>query len=67
MFAFLRQSGVAIAMLAGTLLFCPNHSQAQPGLKKVRVSIPAANVTYLPFYAAKDRGYYKDEGIDVEF
>ena len=24
-------------------------------------------MTYLPFYAAKDRGYYKDEGIDVEF
>ena len=67
MFASLRESGVAIAMLAGTLLFCPDHSQAQPGLKKVRVSIPAANVTYLPFYAAKDRGYYKDEGIDVEF
>ncbi len=66
MFPFLRESGFAIVILA-TLLFCPNRSQAQPGLKKVRVSIPAANVTYLPFYAAKDRGYYKDEGIDVEF
>ena len=66
MFALLRESGVAIVILA-TLLFCASHSQAQPGLKKVRVSIPAANVTYLPFYAAKDRGYYKDEGIDVEF
>jgi hypothetical protein len=30
-----------MVMLAGALLFCPNHSQAQPALKKVRVSIPA--------------------------
>jgi NitT/TauT family transport system substrate-binding protein len=65
--AFLGRSGVAIALLAAAVLVCASHSQAQPGLKKVRVSIPAANVTYLPFYAAKDRGYYKDEGIDVEF
>jgi hypothetical protein len=41
MFAFVRQSGVVMVMLAGALLFCPNHSQAQPALKKVRVSIPA--------------------------
>jgi ABC-type nitrate/sulfonate/bicarbonate transport system substrate-binding protein len=65
MFAFVRQSGVVMVMLAGALLFCPHHSQAQPALKKVRVSIPAANVTYLPFYAAKDRGYYKDEAITL--
>jgi NitT/TauT family transport system substrate-binding protein len=67
MFAFVRQSGVVMVMLAGALLFWAEPSQAQPALKKVRVSIPAANVTYLPFYAAKDRGYYKDEAIDVEF
>jgi hypothetical protein len=57
MCAFVRQSAVVMVLLAGALLFCANHSQAQPALKKVRVSIPAANVTYLPFYPAKDRGY----------
>jgi NitT/TauT family transport system substrate-binding protein len=31
------------------------------------MSIPAPNVTYLPFYAARDHGYYKDEGVEVEF
>jgi len=36
-------------------------------MKKVRVSIPGANVTYLPFYAAKDKGYYKEESLDIEF
>jgi NitT/TauT family transport system substrate-binding protein len=42
-------------------------ASAQTATKKVRVSIPGANVTYLPFYAAKDKGYYREEGIDVEF
>ena len=43
------------------------HSQSQSGAKRVRVSIPGANVTYLPFYAAKEKGYYREEGIDIEF
>ena len=49
------------------LLVNPTCLLAQTSLKKVRVSIPAPNVTYLPFYAAKEHGYYKDEGLDVEF
>lgn len=40
---------------------------AQTPRKKIRVAIPAANVTYLPFYVAKANGYYRDEGFDVEF
>ena len=43
------------------------HSQSQSGAKRVRVSIPGANVTYLPFYAAKEKGYYREEGIEIEF
>ena len=62
-----RRSIVWLAALVGTLLVSGTHSHAQTGVKKVRVSIPAANVTYLPFYAAKDHGYYKEEGLDVEF
>jgi NitT/TauT family transport system substrate-binding protein len=49
------------------LLVGATFSRAQIALKRVRVSIPAPNVTYLPFYAAKDHGYYKEEGLDVEF
>src|SRR5262245_18362914 len=58
-----------LAVLAAStlLLFAPVHSHAQTGAKRVRVSIPGANVTYLPFYAAKDKGYYREEGIDIEY
>ena len=52
---------VWLATLVGILIVSATRLEAQMGLKKVRVSIPAANVTYLPFYAAKDSGYYKEE------
>ena len=62
-----RRPAVWLATLVIILLFSMTRLQAQTGLKKVRVSIPTANVTYLPFYAAKENGYYKEEGLDVEF
>jgi NitT/TauT family transport system substrate-binding protein len=62
-----RTSAVRLATMVGALLVIAAHLHAQTGLKKVRVSIPAPNVTYLPFYAAKDHGYYKEEGLDFEF
>lgn len=59
---------LAVLAAASTLLlFTAAHSQAQTGVKRVRVSIPGANVTYLPFYAAKEKGYYREEGIEIEF
>jgi NitT/TauT family transport system substrate-binding protein len=58
---------VWLLALSGILLINATYAIAQTGTKKVRVSIPGANVTYLPFYAAKDKGYYREEGIDVEF
>jgi NitT/TauT family transport system substrate-binding protein len=62
-----RRPAVWLAILVSILLVSATHLRAQTGLKKVRVSIPAANVTYLPFYAAKEYGYYKEENLDVEF
>jgi len=62
-----RRSAVWLATLVSIFLVSATHLRAQIALRKVRVSIPAANVTYLPFYAAKDNGYYKEEGLDVEF
>jgi len=34
--------------------------------KNVRIAIPGYNITQIAFFAAKDRGYYKDEGLDVD-
>ena len=59
---------LAVLAAASALLFvAAAAARAQTGAKRVRVSIPAANVTYLPFYAARDRNYYREEGIEIEF
>jgi NitT/TauT family transport system substrate-binding protein len=58
---------IGAAILIGINLLGVVQAIAQTAMKRARVSIPGANVTYLPFYAAKDKGYYRDEGIDVEF
>ncbi|HSK30355.1 MAG TPA: ABC transporter substrate-binding protein, partial [Candidatus Limnocylindria bacterium] len=39
---------------------------AQSSLKKIRMGIAATSVGFLPIYAAHQRGYYRDEGIDLE-
>ena len=39
---------------------------AQTSLKKLRMGIAATSVGFLPIYAAYHRGFYKDEGIDLE-
>ncbi|MGH7783962.1 MAG: ABC transporter substrate-binding protein, partial [Candidatus Binatia bacterium] len=66
-FLEMKRSAICLGTWVSILLVSVTSLQAQTGLRKVRVSIPAANVTYLPFYAAKDKGYYREEGLDVEF
>jgi len=45
-----------------------SHSDAiaQATLKKLRLGIAATSVGFLPIYTAYHRGFYKDEGIDLE-
>lgn len=52
-------------------LFCaawlsPSNAGAQLSLKKVRLGIAATSVGFLPIYAAYHRGFFRDEGIDLE-
>lgn len=41
----------------------PAESQS---LKKVTIGISATNVNYLPFFVALQKGFYRDEGIDLQ-
>jgi NitT/TauT family transport system substrate-binding protein len=40
--------------------------QAQTPVKKIRLGIAATSVGFLPIYAAHQKGFYRDEGIDLE-
>lgn len=48
------------------LLMLPVQTYAQSNLKKVRLALPTKTVSFLAFYAAYHRGFYKDEGIELE-
>lgn len=42
------------------------HERAEAQLKKVRVATPGYTVSMISFFAAKTKGYYAAEGLDVE-
>jgi NitT/TauT family transport system substrate-binding protein len=44
----------------------PSIVAAQSNLKKVRLGVAATSVGFLPIYTAYHRGFYRDEGIDLE-
>ena len=33
--------------------------------RRVRLAIPGYNITQIAFFSAKDKGYFKEEGLDV--
>jgi NitT/TauT family transport system substrate-binding protein len=43
-----------------------NSAFAQSGRKKIRLSLSSTNVALLPTFAAFDKGFFREEGFDVE-
>jgi NitT/TauT family transport system substrate-binding protein len=55
--------------LAALLVACfllPAASLGQTALKKVRMGSSSTNVSFLAIYTALHRGFFKDEGLDLE-
>ncbi|HSE84610.1 MAG TPA: ABC transporter substrate-binding protein [Candidatus Binatia bacterium] len=46
--------------------FCADAALAQPSRKKIRLSLSSTTVALLPTFAAYDKGFFRDEGFDVE-
>jgi NitT/TauT family transport system substrate-binding protein len=55
-----------IGCVLSLLLFVPPSIHAQSGLKKIRMGSSSTNVSFLALYTALHRGFFKDEGIDLE-
>jgi NitT/TauT family transport system substrate-binding protein len=67
----MRRSWRHAQLLIYTALVCasvisPSIVAAQSNLKKVRLGVAATSVGFLPIYTAYHRGFYRDEGIDLE-
>jgi NitT/TauT family transport system substrate-binding protein len=58
-------------LLLGSLLIwlfaAPPLSAQSPKLEDLRVSYASSGVIYYPNFLAKELGYYRDEGLNVEF
>ncbi|MGE5215748.1 MAG: ABC transporter substrate-binding protein [Chloroflexota bacterium] len=56
-------AGFLLALITAVLLASMAHAQT---LKKIRMGSSSTNVSFLAIYTALHRGFYKDEGIDLE-
>ena len=57
---------IALCLLTLASPGAPRHASAQATPKKIRMGIAATSVGFLPIYTAFHRGFYRDEGIDLE-
>lgn len=55
-----------IFIVACSVIFDFNKNNKSQNLTKVKVSEVAHTIFYAPMYVAIEKGYYEDEGIDIE-
>jgi NitT/TauT family transport system substrate-binding protein len=61
-----RISLLVLSSFLTALFLVPQPAHPQAPLKKVRMGSSSTNVSFLAIYTALHRGFYKEEGIDLE-
>src|SRR5262249_21747289 len=61
-----RLLGWALPLLALAVAVSPASPAVASDLQKVRVSMAATTATYAPYLVAIRKGYYADEGLDID-
>jgi NitT/TauT family transport system substrate-binding protein len=56
----------AIGFLIFVVVTSNGVLHAQPAAKKVRMGIQSTNIGFLPFHVAYHKGFYREQGIDLE-
>jgi NitT/TauT family transport system substrate-binding protein len=64
--SFMERQKLTLAVILIFVMAIATSSHAQSGLKKVRMGSSSTNVSFLALYTALNRGFFKDEGIDLE-
>ena len=57
---------LVFCFLALSIFLSSANLCAQTNLKKVRMGIQSVNIGFLPFHVAYHKGFYRDQGIDLE-
>ena len=56
------KSSFKLALAILIVLFSSTPARAKP----IRIAIPGYNITQIAFFIARERGFFKEEGLDVE-
>ncbi len=62
----MRTKTIATLLALVIAALCTNSAYAQSNRKRIRLSLSSTTVALLPTYAAFDKGFFRDEGFDVE-
>ena len=62
-----RHGQLRLAVLVGTLALCALPPPVQAQTQKIRISLSSRSNTNTSYYVAQARGFFKDEGLEVEF
>src|SRR5215831_18390139 len=62
----LRVTAVALAISIGGLALSAHSQDIKKPLEKVRLTVPAKSLTFIPYYFGKAHRLYEKEGIDLE-
>jgi ABC-type nitrate/sulfonate/bicarbonate transport system substrate-binding protein len=55
-----------LALIALSLAFALSFLSSSSHARSVRIAIPGYNITQIAFFTAKERGFYKEEDLDVD-
>jgi NitT/TauT family transport system substrate-binding protein len=61
----LRNSLLVLIFLVG--LLAPNIARAADAPYKIRIGFPSLAFSYMPFYVAQEKGFYKKYGVESEY
>lgn len=64
--SFMGRKTFVVFFILLLIISVATNSHAQSGLKKVRMGSSSTNVSFLALYTALNRGFFKEEGIDLE-
>ena len=60
-------AGVLVVLIIGLLIILfTNKKQDNNNLQTIKVAEVTHSIFYTPFYVAIEKGYFKDEGIDID-
>jgi NitT/TauT family transport system substrate-binding protein len=62
----MKTAMITMVLLLFTVGIDSDGADAQTSRKKLRLSLSSTTVTLLPTFAAHDKGFFRDEGLDVE-